>query len=76
VRALVVVPSQELAVQVHGVFELMTRGTVLSVGLVCGRVPIESEQAMLWARGVFPPCSKVDVLIATPGRLVEHMDRY
>ena len=76
VRAIVVVPSQELAAQVHSVFELMCRRTVLSVGVVGGRVSLETEQALLQDWGAFPPCSKVDVLIATPGRLVEHLDRW
>ena len=70
-----VVPSHELASQVQGVFQLLTRGTGLSVRTVCGQAPLEVDRAVLWDRAVYPPASKVDVLIATPGRLVEHLDR-
>ena len=75
VRALVVVPSRELASQVHGVFKLVTYGTSINTGMVCGQVSLESECDMLYERGTYPPSSKVDVLIATPGRLVEHVKR-
>ncbi len=76
VCAVVVVPSQELATQVHSVFELVSRGTGVSAGMVCGQLPLEGERAMLCNREAILPCSKVDVVIATPGRLVEHLDRY
>lgn len=69
------VPSQELASQVQGVFQLLARGTGLSVRTVCGQAPLEAERALLNDRGAYPPASKVDVLIATPGRLVEHLGR-
>lgn len=72
---MVVLPSQELALQVHKVFEQVSRGTGISVGIVCGQVPIEKESAMLLDICSHPPCSSVDVLIATPGRLVEHLNR-
>ncbi len=75
VRALVVVPSQELSSQVVSVFELMVRGTGLSVARVSGQSSLESECAMLHQSGSYPPGSKVDILVATPGRLVDHLDR-
>ena len=70
------VPSHELASQVLSVFELVSRGTGVSAGMVCGKLSLEWERAMLHNREAIPPCSKVDVVIATPGRLAEHLDRY
>ncbi len=64
-----------MAIQVHRVMEQMARSTVVGMALLCGRVPFKSEQALLWDRGTFPPCSKADILVATPGKLVEHLDR-
>lgn len=75
VRAVVVVPSHELASQVLRVFEQMMHGTGLGAGLVSGQLSLESECSMLHDSGSYPTGSKVDVLIATPGRLVEHLDR-
>ena len=76
VRALVVVPSYELAVQVQKVFDQLTHGTRVHVGVVCGSVSLEKERAMLSDSVTYPPCSCVDIVIATPGRLVEHLDMY
>ena len=71
-----VVPSQELALQVQKVFDQLTRGTCIAVGVVCGSVSFDRERAMLSDSTAYPPCSCVDVVIATPGRLVEHLDKY
>jgi len=75
VRALVVVPSQELASQVLAVFEQLAHGTGLSVARISGHLPLESECALLRDPSSYPAGSKVDILIATPGRLVEHLER-
>ncbi len=69
------VPSRELATQVLGIFELVARGTGICTGMVCGQGSLESECDMLWENGSYPPSSNVDILIATPGRLSEHLDR-
>ena len=75
VRALVVVPSHELTSQVLAVFDHMMHGTGLSAGRISGQLSLESECAMLHEPGSYPSGSKVDVLVATPGRLVEHLER-
>ena len=62
-RALVLVPTRELAVQVEEVFRLLSKGAHISTALVLGGVSRGSQVKRL-AQGV-------DVLIATPGRLID-----
>ena len=66
-RALVIAPTRELADQVAASFERYARGTKLSWALLIGGVSM-GEQASQLDRGV-------DVLIATPGRLLDHFER-
>jgi superfamily II DNA/RNA helicase len=66
-RSLVLVPTRELAAQVSGVLEPLGESLGVRVGTVYGGVPIERHVKMLH-RGV-------DVLIATPGRLIDLGDR-
>jgi len=75
VRALVVLPSQELGAQVCRVFEQVAQGTRVSIGMICGHQSVERESEMLTDSSSYPPSSTVDVVIATPGRLVNHLDR-
>lgn len=76
IRALVVVPVQELALQIHEVFKVYCKGTNLKVEVTTGgKTDLSKEQANLVrkvAGGGFE--SKIDVLITTPGRLVEHLN--
>ena len=84
-RALVLLPTRGLAVQVRNVFGALCKHTPLRVGLAVGQegVPFEAEQAALLGpaprgggAGQPPPPggrSAVDILVATPGRLVEHL---
>jgi ATP-dependent RNA helicase DDX51/DBP6 len=132
-RALVVLPSRDLALQVHEVFQKYVRGSELKVGLAIGQSDFKAEQIALTikAPGEEGACSEsptrglarlllsydpgnldlalqafedtgisrnnrtdsvgasrssqfdcpsdglstVDVLVATPGRLVDHLDR-
>tara|TARA_B100000795_G_C22804103_1_gene443761 strand:+ start:360 stop:2618 length:2259 start_codon:yes stop_codon:yes gene_type:complete len=63
-RALVVLPSRELAVQVYDVFAKLCPCLDLKVALaVSGRTTFLNEQ---------PEVLKCDILICTPGRLLEH----
>src|SRR5262245_4484423 len=62
-RALVLVPTRELAVQIDETFRRLARGAHLSTALVLGGVSRGSQVRKL-AQGV-------DVLIATPGRLTD-----
>lgn len=75
VRAMVILPSQELGAQVCRVFEQVAQGTGVRVGMICGHLSIERECEILMDSSSYPPSSRVDVVIATPGRLVDHLDR-
>ncbi|MCS6190909.1 DEAD/DEAH box helicase [Shewanella baltica] len=65
VRALVLVPTRELAVQVQQSFVKYAKGTDISVGIAYGGVSIDAQVAVFNAG--------IDVLIATPGRLLDHL---
>ncbi|MDB5439276.1 MAG: helicase, partial [Caulobacteraceae bacterium] len=66
-RALVLAPTRELADQVASSFEKYAKGTRLSWALLIGGVSMGDQVAAL-DRGV-------DVLIATPGRLLDLFER-
>jgi ATP-dependent RNA helicase RhlE len=67
VRALVLTPTRELTAQVKESFTQYAAQTPLEVAEVYGGVPIRPQESAL-RRGV-------DVVIATPGRLIDHMER-
>ncbi|KAJ2358601.1 ATP-dependent RNA helicase dbp6 [Coemansia sp. RSA 2618] len=69
-RALVVLPTKELARQVRDAFQFFCIGTELRVGLAAGDVSLGKEQAALVAED---GSSRVDILVCTPGRLVDHV---
>jgi ATP-dependent RNA helicase RhlB len=62
-RALIIAPTRELAVQIHHDAEILGQYTGLSLGLAFGGVDYEKQRREL-ERGV-------DVLIGTPGRLID-----
>src|SRR3954469_9037976 len=66
-RSLVIAPTRELADQVASSFEKYAVHTKLSWALLIGGVSFEDQLKKL-DRGV-------DVLIATPGRLLDHFER-
>jgi ATP-dependent RNA helicase RhlE len=66
-RSLVLCPTRELAVQVADNFDAYAQGSKLTKALLIGGVSFK-EQDRLIDRGV-------DVLIATPGRLLDHFER-
>lgn len=66
-RSLVLAPTRELAAQVAENFEIYAKYTKLTKALLIGGVAF-GEQDKLIDRGV-------DVLIATPGRLLDHFER-
>lgn len=66
-RSLVLCPTRELAAQVAENFETYAKHLRLTKALLIGGVSFK-EQDMLIDRGV-------DVLIATPGRLLDHFER-
>ncbi len=66
-RALVLVPTRELAVQVEAAFGLYGKGTGLRGIAVYGGAGM-GQQVMRLRRGV-------DVIVATPGRLFDHLEQ-
>ncbi|SDX22715.1 DEAD/DEAH box helicase [Roseicitreum antarcticum] len=66
-RSLVLAPTRELAAQVAENFDTYAKYTKLTKALLIGGVAF-GEQDKLIERGV-------DVLIATPGRLLDHFER-
>lgn len=66
-RSLIIAPTRELAAQVADNFEKYGQNNKLSMALLIGGVSF-GEQEQTLSRGV-------DVLIATPGRLLDHFER-
>jgi superfamily II DNA/RNA helicase len=66
-RTLILEPTRELAAQVAEQFEKYGKNHKLNVALIIGGVSFDNQDAKL-VRGV-------DVLIATPGRLLDHSER-
>ncbi|KAG6642111.1 hypothetical protein I3843_09G115900 [Carya illinoinensis] len=86
-RALVVLPTRDLAIQVKEVFAAIAPAVGLSVGLAVGQSSIADEISELIKRpkleaGIcYDPedfslelQSSVDILVATPGRLMDHIN--
>jgi ATP-dependent RNA helicase RhlE len=64
-RALVLTPTRELAVQIDEHLKLLARHTGFSAAAVIGGVGMKPQE-QAFRRGV-------DVLVATPGRLLDHL---
>jgi len=67
VKALVLAPTRELVNQIAENLKLYVNGSKLKVGTVVGGQSINNQIRFL-ARGI-------DILVATPGRLIDLMDR-
>jgi ATP-dependent RNA helicase RhlE len=67
IRALILTPTRELAIQIGESFEAYGRHTRLKYKVIFGGVPQHSQTIALRAG--------IDVLIATPGRLLDLMDQ-
>eukprot|EP01053_Blabericola_migrator_P001477 Blabericola_migrator_1__1476@NODE_1390_length_4637_cov_95_265427_g930_i0_p1_GENE_NODE_1390_length_4637_cov_95_265427_g930_i0NODE_1390_length_4637_cov_95_265427_g930_i0_p1_ORF_typecomplete_len770_score146_77DEAD/PF00270_29/4_6e48DEAD/PF00270_29/61Helicase_C/PF00271_31/6e03Helicase_C/PF00271_31/2_3e25ResIII/PF04851_15/1_5e13ResIII/PF04851_15/4e03ERCC3_RAD25_C/PF16203_5/7_7e07DBP10CT/PF08147_12/7e06Flavi_DEAD/PF07652_14/0_00029Flavi_DEAD/PF07652_14/5_5e02AAA_19/PF13245_6/0_26AAA_19/PF13245_6/3_2e02 len=65
IRGLIVVPTRELALQIHGVAKQLMYGTDLQLCLLLGGKPMTEQFSEL--------ANNPDIVIATPGRLVHHM---
>ena len=68
IRALVVAPTRELAVQIHHDAEILGRHTGLNQAVVFGGVDYEKQRRQL--------TEGVDVLIGTPGRLIDYLKQH
>lgn len=66
-RSLVLAPTRELAAQVAENFDIYAKNTKLTKALLIGGVSFKEQEALI-DKGV-------DVLIATPGRLLDHFER-
>jgi len=66
-RALVLAPTRELALQVRESFAKYASHSGLEIAVVYGGVPLAPQEQALRAG--------VDVIVATPGRLLDHMER-
>ncbi|XP_051562553.1 probable ATP-dependent RNA helicase DDX27 [Myxocyprinus asiaticus] len=64
-RVLVLVPTRELGIQVHTVTRQLAQFTNIITCLAVGGLDLKSQEAALRAGP--------DVLIATPGRLIDHL---
>jgi len=68
IRALVLAPTRELAIQIHKDAETLGRHTGLKLGLAYGGTGYEQQRNTL-AEGV-------DVLIGTPGRIIDYFKQH
>ncbi|KAF0874565.1 DDX27 helicase, partial [Crocuta crocuta] len=64
-RVLVLVPTRELGIQVHSVTKQLAQFCNITVCLAVGGLDVKSQEAALRAAP--------DILIATPGRLIDHL---
>ena len=67
-RSLILCPTRELAAQIANSFKTYGKGGRVSMALLIGGESVKNQTAML-GQGT------IDVLIATPGRLLDHIDR-
>ncbi|GAA5888828.1 hypothetical protein JCM5296_005007 [Sporobolomyces johnsonii] len=76
-RALVLLPTRDLVGQVRETFEAFAKGTGLKIGVATGQHSFAHEQAVLVGENlpetIEGGSSQVDILIATPGRLMDHL---
>lgn len=81
-RALIVLPTRDLVSQVRSTLELVAKGSGLRIGTATGQHSFAHEQSQLVgsiggdddAEDNASKESKIDILIATPGRLIDHLD--
>jgi ATP-dependent RNA helicase RhlE len=66
-RAVVLTPTRELCMQVEESIHKYARHSQLAVAPIFGGVPLEPQQKALR--------NGVDVIVATPGRLIDHLER-
>ncbi|XP_057657316.1 probable ATP-dependent RNA helicase Dbp73D [Diorhabda carinulata] len=74
IRALIILPTQDLATQVFKTFKSYSQNTNIDVCLISGNNSFSIEQAQLiFDNTAFGYISRVDILVCTAGRLVDHL---
>ena len=71
--ALIVLPSKDLAKQVKQVFDSYNKKSRLKIALVSGLKSFTKEQKSLVKKTMRGYRSTVDIVVCTPGRLVDHL---
>ena len=64
-RGLILSPTRELSIQIHKDLEHYAKNMSLNIAILVGGKDLESQQKIL-KKGV-------DIVIATPGRIIEHV---
>ena len=64
--ALIISPTRELALQIFEVLRTVGQYHMISAGLIIGGKNFEEEQLRI---------SKMNVLVCTPGRLLQHLEQ-
>ena len=67
-RALIIAPTRELAIQIHKDAELLGKHAGLKLALVYGGIAYEKQRQQI--------ADGVDILIATPGRLIDYFKQH
>ncbi|XP_008399689.1 ATP-dependent RNA helicase DDX51 [Poecilia reticulata] len=75
IRALAVLPTKELAQQVFKVFASYAEGTPVKVVMLGGQRSFAAECASLSEQRGSVRCSTADIVVVTPGRLVDHINK-
>jgi superfamily II DNA/RNA helicase len=68
-RGLILVPTRELALQIKNVLKTLAHGIKLSVQIICGGESVSKQRRYLESNAV-------DIIVATPGRLIQHVNDY
>lgn len=66
-RALIVTPTRELAEQIHTTITLFSKGTNIRSATIYGGVGMQPQERALQ--------TGVEIIVACPGRLLDHLDR-
>ncbi|CCI45035.1 hypothetical protein ABG067_004551 [Albugo candida] len=81
-RALIVVPTRDLATQVYQIATALCAATNLKCALITGQANFGHEQNLLVGdserharKHTSDGHSEIDIIIATPGRLVDHLEQ-
>ncbi|KAK4051503.1 ATP-dependent RNA helicase dbp6 [Microbotryomycetes sp. JL221] len=82
-RALILLPTRDLVTQVRETFEKFSKSTGIKIGVTTGQHSFLHEQEMLMGQirdnnnsnevSMSMNSNSIDILIATPGRLIDHL---